>query len=315
VIGGNTLSRGLTLEGLVVSYFLRTSTAYDTLLQMARWFGYRRGLADLPRIWMTAELREYFQFLAMVEAEIRIDIERYEFEDKTPSEFAVRVRTHPELGVTSALKMQAARQVSVSYSGRRVQTILFEHRNRSWLAENLSAARTLLDRAMSQGLAPNSHGDLRTWKVVVMGKEPDDAGRQIDLGGPTTGLITRTAVADGDYANIKSLMSRVDWLADRTLDSATKALSHEQLQRMRKGDPSGLLLLYPIDRDSQPRRNQNSRVALNAVEDVIGLGVVFPDATHDEKVTYVAVALPAGDIEESEPAEFEDREADHAVLL
>ena len=55
-VGGNTLSRGLTLEGLVVSYFVRSVNAYDTLLQMGRWFGYREGYADLPRIWMTDEL-------------------------------------------------------------------------------------------------------------------------------------------------------------------------------------------------------------------------------------------------------------------
>ena len=74
VIGGNTLSRGLTLEGLVVSYFVRTASAYDTLLQMGRWFGYRSGYEDLPRIWMTRELEEQFMALATVEAEIRDDV-------------------------------------------------------------------------------------------------------------------------------------------------------------------------------------------------------------------------------------------------
>ena len=56
-VGGNTLSRGLTLEGLAVSFFVRTASAYDTLLQMGRWFGYRNGYADLTRIWMTDEMR------------------------------------------------------------------------------------------------------------------------------------------------------------------------------------------------------------------------------------------------------------------
>ena len=63
-IGGNTLSRGLTLEGLVVSYFLRVASAYDTLLQMGRWFGYRPGYRDLPRVWMTSDLHEWFIHLA-----------------------------------------------------------------------------------------------------------------------------------------------------------------------------------------------------------------------------------------------------------
>ena len=63
------LSRGLTLEGLVVSYFLRSANAYDTLLQMGRWFGYRAGYEDLQRMWMTADLRGYFTDLATVEQE------------------------------------------------------------------------------------------------------------------------------------------------------------------------------------------------------------------------------------------------------
>ena len=69
-VGGNTLSRGLTLEGLVSSLFVRAVSAYDTLLQMGRWFGYRNHYADLPRIWMTDELSEWFSHLATVEAEI-----------------------------------------------------------------------------------------------------------------------------------------------------------------------------------------------------------------------------------------------------
>src|SRR3954469_7252539 len=96
-VGGNTLSRGLTLEGLSVSYFVRAVSAYDTLLQMGRWFGFRNGYADLPRIWMTDELVGWFRHLAIVEAEIRKDIDRYLTEDKNPLTFAVRIRTHPKM--------------------------------------------------------------------------------------------------------------------------------------------------------------------------------------------------------------------------
>ena len=105
-VGGNTLSRGLTLEGLGVSFFVRTASAYDTLLQMGRWFGYRSGYADLTRIWMTDEMREWFHHLATVEQEIRYDIERYESEHITPEELGVRIRTHPKLAITAAAKMQ-----------------------------------------------------------------------------------------------------------------------------------------------------------------------------------------------------------------
>src|ERR1035438_4448439 len=59
-IGGDKLARGLTLEGLCVSYFLRASRMYDTLMQMGRWFGYRPGYLDLCRLYTTPELLEWF---------------------------------------------------------------------------------------------------------------------------------------------------------------------------------------------------------------------------------------------------------------
>ena len=77
-IGGNKLSRGLTLEGLTVSYFGRPTQMYDSLLQMGRWFGFRPGYKDLVRLHLTGELLEWFSWLAHVERQIRIDIERYD---------------------------------------------------------------------------------------------------------------------------------------------------------------------------------------------------------------------------------------------
>jgi hypothetical protein len=148
-IGGNTLSRGLTLEGLVVSYFVRAATAYDTLLQMGRWFGYREGYADLPRIWMTEEIRRWFRHLATVEFEIRRDIERYEEENLTPRDFAVRIRTHPALAITAAAKMRNAVKAYASYGGRRVQTRYFYSDDRRWLETNVSAAHNLVERVVA----------------------------------------------------------------------------------------------------------------------------------------------------------------------
>lgn len=152
-IGGNTLSRGLTLEGLVVSFFVRAASAYDTLLQMGRWFGFRPGYQDLPRIWMTAELHEWFIMLATVEAEIRNDIRRYEAEHRTPQELAVRIRTHPAMAVTARAKMRDAQRVTVSYADSRIQTILFHHTDREWLETNSDATRVLVREATAAGYA------------------------------------------------------------------------------------------------------------------------------------------------------------------
>ena len=152
-VGGNTLSRGLTLEGLVVSFFVRSSTAYDTLLQMARWFGYRRGYEDLPRIWMTETLREWFRHLATVEREIRLDIERYEEQGFTPLQVGVRIRTHPKLAVTA--KMGAAKPVAASFSDTRVQTRYFREDDGAWLARNFVAADRLVTDARADGSQPD----------------------------------------------------------------------------------------------------------------------------------------------------------------
>ena len=70
-VGGNRLSRGLTLEGLTISYFLRTATTADTLLQMGRWYGFRTGYEDLIRIWTTDGIAHWFTELALVEQSLR----------------------------------------------------------------------------------------------------------------------------------------------------------------------------------------------------------------------------------------------------
>nr|WP_278189994.1 Z1 domain-containing protein [Brevibacterium sp. ZH18] len=124
VIGGNTLSRGLTLEGLVSSYFVRSASAYDTLLQMGRWFGYRNGYEDLCRIWMPKNQSSWFRDLSLVEAEVREQIDRYAAESLTPRELGVRIRLHPTLAITMAAKMRNANVVSISFGSSRPQTTL-----------------------------------------------------------------------------------------------------------------------------------------------------------------------------------------------
>lgn len=148
-IGGGTLSRGLTLEGLVVSYFTRTSNTYDTLLQMGRWFGYRPGYEDLPRIWLQPSLADEYRFLALVEAEIRADIADMELQQLTPRELGVRVREHPgRLAIVARNKMGAARLVRVTYAGERMQTFIFD-RDETVASQNIQAARDFISRCMS----------------------------------------------------------------------------------------------------------------------------------------------------------------------
>lgn len=126
-VGGNRLSRGLTLEGLMISYFLRQATMYDTLMQMGRWFGFRPGYEDLTRVWMTPELAGWFSDLAYVESQLRADIEVYESQGITPYELGMRIWQHPTMQVTSPLKRRFSSEtrISQSYSGAIQQTFKF----------------------------------------------------------------------------------------------------------------------------------------------------------------------------------------------
>ena len=126
-IGGDKLSRGLTLEGLSVSYYLRASRMYDTLLQMGRWFGYRPGYVDLCRLYTTDELREFYSHITMATDELRQEFDLMSDRGMTPREFGLRVRSHPAgLVITAANKMRNGMPMAVSYSGDISETITFD---------------------------------------------------------------------------------------------------------------------------------------------------------------------------------------------
>ncbi|MGB6008815.1 Z1 domain-containing protein [Castellaniella sp.] len=121
-IGGNSLSRGLTLEGLCISYFHRSTQAYDTLLQMGRWFGYRRGYEDLCRLWITADAQLWYSHVTLAAEELRDEVRRMRQLGLTPKDFGLKVRSHPDtLIVTARNKMRNSetviRQISWSCEG------------------------------------------------------------------------------------------------------------------------------------------------------------------------------------------------------
>lgn len=347
-VGGNTLSRGLTLEGLAVSFFVRTASAYDTLLQMGRWFGYRNGYADLTRIWLTDEMRDWFRHLALVEAEIRQDITAYELDHRTPLDLAVRIQTHPQLAITAAAKMRGARPAQVSYSGRRLQTILFHHRDADWLAANLTAGRSLLNSAAAQSPArsprngvtvfdqvdldaaltflddyrfhensrglnsaaiadylrrQNASGHLPGFTVAVIGRHPALTGLgTFDLpDGKKVGRINRAPLDDTGnrgYADIKALMSRDDRVIDLPDPYIPADMAQGEVERLRntpaeggRGTGTALLALYPISPDSRPARGKDTRRPLDAVDVVLGVGLVFPTSPEIRGVRYYTADL------------------------
>ena len=148
-VGGNRLSRGLTLEGLTVSYFLRTASMCDTLIQMARWYGFRRGYEDLIRIWTTDGIARWFSELAVVEQSMRDSIVALERADRRPDQMAIRLRAHSELLLTARNKASTAVFQQDSWSGEHPQTVLLTLSNTS----DLLANRDLADQFIG-GLSP-----------------------------------------------------------------------------------------------------------------------------------------------------------------
>lgn len=126
-VGGDKLSRGLTLEGLSVSYFLRISRQYDSLLQMGRWFGYRRGFADLCRLFTTSDMEDWFRYVATAQKELRGQFYEMSITNATPKQFGLKVAVHDILEVTAKNKQRHAELHQSSYAGEgKVQTVMFQ---------------------------------------------------------------------------------------------------------------------------------------------------------------------------------------------
>lgn len=124
-VGGNSLSRGLTLEGLCVSYFHRKSQMYDTLLQMGRWFGYRPNYEDLFKIWIAKEAIDWYGYITEAADELKVEIAKMKAANQTPMDFGLKVRQDPNsLIATARNKMRTATLVKrpVTVSGKLLET-------------------------------------------------------------------------------------------------------------------------------------------------------------------------------------------------
>ena len=144
-VGGDKLSRGLTLEGLIVSYFLRSSRMYDTLMQMGRWFGYKEKYLDLCRLFTTDELRGWFRHIAIASEELRQEFNYMNTIKATPVMYGLKVRSHPAMMITSQVKMRSGTRMKLSYAGDISETTIF-YRDPNAISRNLEAARSLIEK-------------------------------------------------------------------------------------------------------------------------------------------------------------------------
>lgn len=150
-VGGDKLSRGLTLEGLSISYYLRASKMYDTLMQMGRWFGYRPGYVDLCRLFTSRELNEWFCHITAASEELRNEFDYMsDIAGSTPKQYALRVRTHPGvLQISASNKIRRAVTVDVSWAGRLVESYEFSTRSEI-IQNNLEATNSFIDALPSK---------------------------------------------------------------------------------------------------------------------------------------------------------------------
>lgn len=146
VIGGATLSRGLTIEGLISTFFIRSVGQADTLMQMGRWFGYRKNYELLPRVWMTRKTKEQFIFLAELDQELRDEIQYMDVNGQSPADYGPKVKNSPKVSfirITAKNRMQSATQADMDYSGASNQTYLFDN-DAEILASNISVTQQFL---------------------------------------------------------------------------------------------------------------------------------------------------------------------------
>jgi hypothetical protein len=285
-VGGNRLSRGLTLEGLTISYFLRTASMCDTLLQMARWYGFRRGYEDLIRIWTTDGIARWFSELALVEQSLRDSITALARAGRRPDQMAIRLRAHSDLLLTARNKSVTAKSQQDSWSGEHPQTVLLPLTDTARLDTNLDlTARFLAEVApssraggglLARDVSPESitaylrryqihedivvfRGDLiADWIMsrAAVGELTDwsvfvaspEEGRRAIIGGKEIGLVRRKRVSS-DSIGILTDPAHEGVDLRYGPDAYRRDSGAYDAEAMRNARPAtqGLLLIYPLD--------------------------------------------------------------------
>lgn len=169
-VGGDVLARGLTLEGLQVSYFVREPRTMDTLMQMGRWFGYRPGYEDLVRIWMPSSTKADFAWSSDVTRELRELLLLMRAKELTPRDFGLRLRAHPGgFDVVAGRKRQSATltQGEVLIHGNSFESYYLDSRN-AVRQENFAAAAELLMSAKQLACEELTVTGYRAWRGLPL---------------------------------------------------------------------------------------------------------------------------------------------------
>ncbi|GJD79381.1 Z1 domain-containing protein [Methylobacterium gregans] len=194
-IGGLALSRGLTLEGLTVSYILRNTAASDTLMQMARWFGYRPGYEDVCRVYLPKLALDHYREINGAIEELRDEVRRMHGLGMTPEHFGLKVRESPTaIRITAANKMRTATQMKIAqdYSVRHLEGYIIPNSS-AVNADNLKAVQTFVGGLGSP--SAKTTGQAIIWEaapgraVMTLLKSFSFSPAHVDLG-PISGNIS-----------------------------------------------------------------------------------------------------------------------------
>lgn len=173
-IGGLALSRGLTLEGLIISYFYRNTSTYDVLMQMGRWFGYRKNYEDLFRIWTCKDSADWYAEIAEATDELKKDMQRMRDLGLKPKDFGIRVRNNSsDLQITSYNKMRNSTDEYEmrSYFGGIIETAYLNYNVNSHI-NNYTAVSDFVDNCISHGKLYEKIGTVTGVKRYVINDVP-----------------------------------------------------------------------------------------------------------------------------------------------
>ncbi|PAW92267.1 endonuclease [Mucilaginibacter sp. MD40] len=197
VVGGTSLARGFTLEGLSISYFIRNTIFYDTLLQMGRWFGYRTGYEDLCRIFMPGDRIADFAEIIRSTEELFDDFKVMAENNMTPSDFGLAVKENPDslLQVTARNKLKSAKEInhSMRLEGRLKETSYLRSDEKD-VSDNLNAVRALLDSLPAPSKTPDETSGY-LWRSVDRSLIRKFLGAYKVYGNDRLGLTSRMPIA------------------------------------------------------------------------------------------------------------------------
>ena len=311
-VGGSRLARGITLEGLSISYYLRASRMYDSLMQMGRWFGYRPGYIDLCRLYTTEELFNWFNHITLATEEMRNDFDEMSAMNLTPDKFRLKVRNHNGLlSITSLNKLYFSSEIDISFSGSNIQTYFID-KSKASIENNHQVFLRMVKRLGKPEVRMSErkkrikylmyhHVDIDALTEFISGyksKQPsintstvtDYINKQKAVIKEWTLVIVsntddkvklRSTVKDaGTQVDVNSTDLEIDDKGDRKIDLLTSDKTDKEQRREEK---KGLILIYLLDE----RGTENVSYGLP----VVGYSIYFPLVDNETKVKYTITEM------------------------